>query len=129
MRLAIVATLLFSLVLVGTALGAPGDLDTTFGGDGKVTTPIGLGSDEGYAPALRPNARSLGAGFSDNGSNNDVALARYTATGALDTTFGGGDGKVTTPIGTSEDRGHALAVQPNGRILVAGYSRIGSNDD
>ncbi|MBL9113650.1 MAG: cadherin-like beta sandwich domain-containing protein [Verrucomicrobiaceae bacterium] len=105
-----------------------GVLDTTFGTGGKVTTAIGSSSDIAFALALQDDGGIVLAGYSYNGSNNDVALARYTATGALDTTFGVG-GKVTTQIGSGEDIARGVAVQSDGKIVVAGYTYNGSNED
>ena len=50
------------------------------------------------------------------------------ANGSLDTTFGIG-GKVTTAIGTSNDIATSVAIQSDGKIVAAGYSWNGSNDD
>lgn len=61
------------------------------------------------------------AGYAYNGSNYDFALARYNTDGSLDTTFDS-DGKLTTPVGTLKDVGIAVAIQSNGKILVAGSS-------
>jgi hypothetical protein len=47
--------------------------------------------------------------------------------GSLDTGFSF-DGKATTPIGTSDDYANGVAVQADGRIVAAGYSRNGYND-
>jgi len=114
---------------VGAAVGAPGDLDATFGGgDGKLTTAIGNGSDYAQAVAIDSQDRAVVAGFSSNGSNNDFAVVRYTSAGALDATFGTG-GKVTTPIGSGHDYGEAAAIDSQGRVVVAGYSFNASNPD
>ena len=97
---------------------ANGTLDTSFGGgDGKVTTPVGTSYDEGYSVALQPDGKIVVAGYSDNGANYDFALARYNSDGWLDTSFGGGDGMVTTPIGpamTGEQRHGAAGRQDRG---------------
>ena len=53
----------------------------------------------------------------------DFGVMRYSADGSLDTTFGQG-GKVTTDFG-SDDQAHGVAVQPDGKILVAGYGATG----
>jgi uncharacterized delta-60 repeat protein len=113
---------------VGAAVGALGDLDVSFGTGGKVTTAVGTGTDRGYGVVVDSADRIVVAGYSYNGSNNDFAVVRYTSSGVLDTTFGTG-GKVTTAIGTSNDRGYAVAVDSAGRIVVAGYSWNGSNND
>ena len=107
-----------------------GSLDTSFGGgDGKVITPIGGGDEPGNSVTLQPDGKIVVAGYSFNGTNNDFALVRYNADGTLDTTFGGGDGNVVTPIGTNQDVGYSVTVQPDGKIVVAGYSRTGANED
>jgi uncharacterized delta-60 repeat protein len=49
------------------------------------------------------------------------ALARFDATGAPDPEFGAG-GLVTTPIGTGDAVANAVAVQPDGKLVVAGYA-------
>jgi uncharacterized delta-60 repeat protein len=107
---------------------ADGSLDSSFGTDGTITTPIGSGNDIATALARQPNGKLVAAGFSDNGSNWDFALARYNADGSLDTTFDG-DGKVTTAIGSNEDRASALALQRDGKLVAAGWSYNGSNYD
>jgi uncharacterized delta-60 repeat protein len=96
-----------------------GSLDTTFDNDGKVTTAIGSG-DLGFAVALQPDGKIVVAGASFNGIEDDFALARYKSNGSLDTTFDS-DGKVTTHFG-SVDNGRALAIQPDGKIVVAGFT-------
>ncbi|MCP4967191.1 MAG: hypothetical protein GY926_18420, partial [bacterium] len=66
-------------------------------------------------------------GISHNGSNYDSALTRYNSDGTLDTSFGGGDGIVTTAIGSSQDYGQSVTVQSDGKILIGGYSFNGSS--
>jgi uncharacterized delta-60 repeat protein len=109
---------------------ANGTPDTGFGGgDGLVTTPVGTGADDAYAVAVQPNEKIIVAGLSSNGTNNDFALARYDADGTPDSGFGGGDGLVTTPLGTGTDEANAVALQPDGKIVVAGLSSNGSDND
>jgi uncharacterized delta-60 repeat protein len=75
-------------------------LDLTFGTGGIVTTPIGSGNDYGRSVAIQTDGKLVVAGYSNNGTNSDFALVRYTTNGALDLTFGTG-GIVTTPVGSS----------------------------
>jgi len=51
----------------------------------------------------------------------------WAADGDLDTSFGGGDGIVTTLIaGTDDNESYSVVIQGDGKIVVAGYSWIGS---
>ncbi len=106
----------------------PGDLDTTFGSGGIVTTSIGPFHDYAYAVAIQPDGKIVVAGSTGNGSDGDFALARYTVSGTLDTTFGSG-GVVITPIGTGDpwwDGALGVAIQPDGKIVAVGYADNGS---
>ncbi len=105
---------------------ADGTLDTSFNGYGKLTTDFGGYDDEGNSVALQSDGKIVVAGFSNNGINNDFALARYNANGTLDTSFDG-DGKLTTDFGGSIDEGNSVAVQSDGKIIVAGSSYNGTN--
>jgi uncharacterized delta-60 repeat protein len=106
-----------------------GVLDTSFGRGGTVLTDFGF-DDEALALALQPDGKIVVAGYSSDGSGSDLALARYTTSGALDPGFGT-RGKVLTPSGSSSDdaAGAAVVVQPDGRIVVAGYSGSSSTGD
>jgi uncharacterized delta-60 repeat protein len=98
-----------------------GTLDATFNGDGTVLTDFGSGSrDWAYALALQPDGKIVVAGVSNASGNDDFALARYLPNGTLDATFSG-DGKVTTSFGSGgAGIAYALALQPDGKIVVAG---------
>jgi len=99
-----------------------GSLDTTFHGDGKVTTPILGDNDVAYSVAIQPNGRIVAAGLSYGGfiSRDEFAAVRYNTNGSLDTTFSG-DGKVTTPVLDQQDSGQSMVLQPDGKIVLAGY--------
>ena len=103
-----------------------GSLDSSFDTDGKVITNFG-GDEQGYAITLQPDGRIVVAGHNGNGGNYDFALARYNSDGSLDTTLDS-DGKVTTDFGSNSDLGSAVALQPDGKIVVAGTTlNPGSN--
>jgi len=99
-----------------------GSLDSTFGTGGKVITDFG-GADFGNAIAMQKDGKIVVAGTSDL----DFAIARYNTDGSLDSTFGTG-GKIITDFGGT-DRGNAIALQKNGKIVVAGRSNAGGNND
>jgi uncharacterized delta-60 repeat protein len=114
------AALLAAALLAGAVPAARGDLDRSFGSGGKVTTDFG-GSEAGSAIALHRDGRVVVAGrLFAPGPNDDFLLAQYTAGGALDPTFDG-DGKVTTDFTGQFDGAFGIAVQRDGKIVVAGY--------
>ena len=99
-----------------------GFLDNSFGNGGKVITDFGIGHDEANAVAIQPDGKILVAGGAERAEDHfDFGLARYNANGSLDTSFGIG-GKVMTPIGQNNDRAYAIAIRPDGKIIVAGLS-------
>lgn len=110
---------------------ADGRLDTSFDGDGKVTTGFG-GSASASAVALQTDGKLVvaGCGARAVGTANDFALARYNANGSLDATFGTG-GQVTTGFGPGGDCANAVAMMALGvnRIVVAGSTYNGSHND
>jgi uncharacterized delta-60 repeat protein len=98
-----------------------GTPNPAFGTGGVVTTDIRGQGDQANAVAVQPDGKILVAGFatSASGIDSDFALARYNPDGALDQSFGTG-GIVTTDLGTQSDDARALAIQPDGKIVLAG---------
>ncbi len=99
-----------------------GELDTSFGTGGKVTTAIGSDNDQANAVAIDGNGRIVLAGYATEGSGFQFALVRYRSNGSLDTGFGAG-GVVTTDcfVGTQASA-NAMALDSGSRIVTAGYS-------
>ncbi|HLF51985.1 T9SS type A sorting domain-containing protein [Flavobacterium sp.] len=96
-------------------LESNGDLDTSFGINGKVTAPF-VG-----ALTIQSDGKIVVAGSYENAENyNDIALARYLINGDLDVTFGS-NGVVITSIGEStRSSASAVALQSDGKIVVGG---------
>jgi uncharacterized delta-60 repeat protein len=99
-----------------------GSLDSSFGLNGKVTTHF-FSNDDSYAVAIQPNGKIVAAGFTGGVSLNDFAMARYNTDGSFDNGFGA-NGKVTTSFGNNRDEATAVAIQPDGRIVVAGSGNM-----
>ncbi|MFT4101619.1 MAG: Calx-beta domain-containing protein [Burkholderiaceae bacterium] len=98
---------------------ADGSPDAGFGSGGRVTTDMiagGIVQEEARAVAIQPDGRIVVAGFTRNGLPFSFALTRYHPDGSLDTGFGAA-GKVTGGI---TGRAFAVAIQADGRIVVAG---------
>ncbi len=111
----------------GPAFGVPGSVG--FGGDGIVSTDIAAGDDVGNSVAVLPDGRVLVAGSAVVAGNSDFLLMRYNVDGSLDTTFGGGDGIVTTDIAGGNDSANSIQVLASGKVLVAGHAMVAGNND
>jgi uncharacterized delta-60 repeat protein len=112
---------------------ADGLLDPTFGvaQSGMVKIDFGQIDDRAQAVAVQADGSILIAGYAnDFNDNSDFVLARLTSDGQLDTTFGpaGTNGIVLTDFG-GMDQAYALAVQPDGKIVVGGHSGIDCGHD
>ncbi len=116
---ALVALLVFC-PLLDLADAAAGDLDLTFGNEGKVATDFFGSFDIANALAVQSDSKIVAAGATalPNG-DGDFALARYNSEGSLDPMFGSG-GKVNTGLSASGATIQDIVIQPGGKILVAG---------
>jgi uncharacterized delta-60 repeat protein len=97
-----------------------GTLDKTFGvGTGVVVTPFPVPASWGNAVVIQPDGMICVAGFAYNGKRYRAALARHTASGAFDGGFGAG-GEVMVKFGAGDATVQSMALQPDGKIVVAG---------
>jgi uncharacterized delta-60 repeat protein len=112
-----------SEMMTVTRLKTNGSLDTTFDSDGTATIDFGSLADLANDAVLQPDGKIVVAGYTQ--ADEDVAVARINANGSPDTTFGAA-GKVTVDFEVATF-GNAVALQPNGRIVVAGQ-RTGGDD-
>lgn len=109
-------------------MAAPGDLDTTFNGTGKVITAIGGslyggGYDIARGVVVQADGKIVVAGSTNDDGAQLIALTRYQTGGSLDPTFGtGGIVKSDISFGASQSQGYAVALQSDGKIVVAGSS-------
>lgn len=105
-----------------------GSLDNGFGSEGKVVTGFGTGNeDSGRGVIVQPDGKIVVAGTSSSGTSSDFALARYNPDGSPDAGFGDG-GKLVTHVGSGPyDGGYGIAMQSDGKILMAGYSDSGKS--
>ncbi len=107
---------------------ADGTIDTTFAG-GLVTTMLSSGvcNAPPARAALQPDGKIVIAATRDPGGATDFALLRYTASGALDTTFGSGGLVIYNYV--MYDQSRDVVIQPDGRILLSGTSSNNTNSD
>jgi uncharacterized delta-60 repeat protein len=105
-----------------------GTLDESFGKGGIVTTSLSGGDDCSTAIAIQDDGKILASGTSHNGTSKDFALLRYNANGSLDASFGK-EGIVINSIQTGDDNASGIAIQKDGKIVVAGSSNNGNSND
>lgn len=114
------------------AFASDGGLDTTFGSGGLgltgLTDAIGSGA---FGPVIQPDGKILicDTRLSNGSSGRDFFVARFNANGTLDTSFSF-DGKVTIDFAgsTGDDYCGAIALQADGKIVVAGTTYGASNN-
>lgn len=112
----------FSLI----GLNADGSLDESFGDLGRVEVAFGGANQRATTMILQPDGRVLVAGYAEQGPNKLLrfAAARLNADGSLDDGFGSG-GKVTLAVTSGNNRANALALQKDGKIVLAGNGNAG----
>lgn len=104
-----------------------GTLDPTFDTDGIVTIDVASYNESARSLAIQSDGKIVVTGLSTIGTTSFVVLLRYQTNGSLDNTFDA-DGIVTTTIGGSCE-GQSIALQSDGKIVVAGYALIAGNLD
>jgi uncharacterized delta-60 repeat protein len=133
------------IVVVGTSTSVSGDsssnmvivrllptgaFDSTFGtaNDGVVNLSLGNGNDVANAVTLQADGKIVLVGTNTDSGSSNVAIVRLNTDGSPDTGFGAGtsdgtpDGVVSVSLGAGNDIGSAVAVQADGKIVVAGTS-------
>lgn len=99
-----------------------GTPDFSFGSGGQVTTDFERLNDDAFAVLLRTDGRIIAVGSSRGRlSDYDFAVARYLPNGQLDAAFGTG-GKTSTDFTGGFDRAGSAVLQPDGRIVAAGFA-------
>jgi len=107
---------------------ANGIVDNEFGAGGKLTADVGPNADYASAVSLQADGKIVLSGFSFNGINNDFAMARFTSNGTVDHTFNL-TGKLLSPITSSEDVAYSIGIQPDGKILLAGFTNNNTKNE
>jgi hypothetical protein len=110
-----------------------GILDSGFGGDGRVDIILGPDKDVGVAIVVLPDHRLRVLASTDTltstSVNLDVALIGLNSDGTDDQQFGGGDGRVSFPVGTAEDTPSKMVVDSLGRLGIVGWRKDANNKE
>jgi uncharacterized delta-60 repeat protein len=105
-----------------------GSLDNSFGTGGRVVTALSTGTDQAEAVVIQPDGKIVMTGYVILNGITEIAVVRYLNNGTLDSTFGT-QGVVLTVVGAGYDYGYSLKLQPDGKIIVAGYTANGLGGD
>ncbi len=115
---------------------ADGSFDAAFGvGDadgtpnGVVNISLGEGNDFGTAVAAQADGKLVIAGYHEEGASTNMVVLRVNVDGSVDQTFGIADdgtenGIVNISLGDGNDIARDLAIQPDGKIVIAGDSVV-----
>lgn len=98
--------------------GTPLLTDSSFAGTGIKVVDLGAAAQPDADVVVQPDGRIVAVG-SSGAPNQDVAVVRLGPDGQLDPSFGG-DGIVAIDFGSTAEEGHAVALQPDGKLVVAG---------
>ncbi len=104
-----------------------GTLDTAFGTNGVVRyNGAANGDDEGNTVTIQADGKILVAGYTWNGFSNydDLLVLRYNSDGTPDTAFGTNGAVTYNSTSNSTDSAESIAVQTDGKIIIAGYSTV-----
>lgn len=104
------------------ARAAAGDLDSSFGTNGKVITSFSAVNDEIWDIAVQADGKIVAVGkigFQPGAGMSSFGVARFNENGTLDQTFGKG-GWVATNFSVGFAEATTLAIQPDGKIVVCG---------
>jgi len=120
------ALLAITLFFAGDARAAsPGALDLSFGDRGTASFAQGSVFQKSYAIVAQPDGKVVVAGYFQTCSGPtctfDFLVIRYNTNGTLDTSFDT-DGIVTTDNAGQDETAYAVAIQADGKIVVAGGS-------
>ena len=101
-------------------INSNGTLDNSFSNDGKVFTDFENSPSFANAVSIQSDGKIVAAGRSYMNGHNTFSLARFNTDGSLDNTFSS-DGKQTSVFGPDDYFGMSQAIQPDGKIVVAGF--------
>jgi uncharacterized delta-60 repeat protein len=121
-----VLVLVFLLVVPAAAQAASGELDTSFGTNGIVSGSTGKLFDtavqtDGKIIVVGTTTETCAEPSGEFSCHSELLIRRYNPDGTLDNTFGGGDGTVTTDLGSqAAARASSVVIGTSGEILVGG---------
>lgn len=114
-------------ILISSPQYYPGDLDTTFGINGKVSNDFATRPDVAYSVIVQPDNKIILGGYMSDQYSQNFAVIRYNRNGSLDTTFGN-NGKFSLDTFGKYDNIRAVRLQSNGKIILGGWAHRFDNN-
>ena len=118
---------LLLLLLWGAQQGLS-QINTNYGDAGISQFSVGPASDVALCGALQPDGKLVVAGYTDNGNDLDLFVARLLVDGQLDLSFGN-QGLFSYDFNGEDDYVKGLTVGPNGHIYFAATTSVGGQKD
>ncbi|MEZ5012725.1 MAG: T9SS type A sorting domain-containing protein [Chitinophagales bacterium] len=106
-----------------------GSLDPTFGSGGYMETDFGGMEEIGQSVKILDDGKIIVGGFRNDGLKRNFALIKLNTDGTLDDSFGTGGKVYTSFAGDRHDSGYDVEIDNEGRIVLAGYSYVGTSSD
>ncbi len=106
---------------------ANGGPDPSIGFPGRITTALRTSLDAANDVVIQPDGKIIAVGSSRSNNFDDFAICRYNPDGYLDRTFAS-SGRVVLSLNAQHDAALAVALQPDGKILIGGYSGSTNSD-
>lgn len=120
-------TCIFTVIFFSYGYAQDGSLDPSFGDNGIVHIDVGATNERAYAMTKVGNQLLL-AGYADGANNEHISIRGFNLDGSINTNFGSGGIKIIE-IGTGDSQISSMVVQPDGKIILAGWVREGSKDE
>src|SRR5690554_1352432 len=116
-----ITTLLFCIIANFSLLAQPGTIDNSFGQNGFVNTAVtGIHSFPG-ATIVQDDGKIIVIGFAGESTTYKPTVVRYNTNGTLDNSFGN-NGTLIIPIGNAISYASDVALQADGKIVIAAYT-------
>ncbi len=114
-----------SLILRFTTEGV---VDSSFGTNGVARINYFNEDHNAYSVAFQADQKLLVVAGITHSGKRDFCVLRYTTNGTIDSTFGT-NGRVITPFSSGSNTAHAVSVQDDQKILLAGFLGTTPNHD
>ncbi len=105
-----------------------GSLDNSFGINGEAVTSYNQSGEQIFDLKISADDKITAGGLNNDGRQTDFAVARFNSNGSLDSSFAN-TGKTTIILNDTGSECSSVALQKDGKILLAGSNDFNNNQD